>query len=165
VLHEVLAMVSSEGGALTARREPCPVAPRLEEAAATQAPWRQPRVVVEPGLVALVQPGHLDQILANLLSNAEKYAGGATEIRGWSAPTGEVLVSVTDAGDGIAPAFRQSLFQRFSRDTLTAGSVTGTGLGLFISRELARANGGDLRHEDVSPRGSRFVLTLPAAEH
>lgn len=164
VLREVLAMVSSEGGALTARRERCPIAPHLAEAAATQPAGLRPAVSVEPDLVALVQPGHLDQILANLLSNAEKYAGGATELRGWRAATGKVHVSVTDAGDGIAPAFRDSLFQRFSRDTVTAGTVTGTGLGLFISRELARANGGDLHHEDVRPHGSRFVLTLAPAD-
>jgi signal transduction histidine kinase len=165
VLHEVLAIVSSEGGVLTARREECPIGSHVAEAIAAQPGDRRPRVHGEPGLVALVQPNHLDQILANLLSNAEKYGGGATEIRAWSTGTGAVHVAVSDAGPGIAPEFRSQLFQRFSRDLGTAGRVAGTGLGLFISRELARANGGDLHHEDVLPTGSRFVLTLttPAA--
>lgn len=162
VLHEVLAIVSSEGGALTARRQPCPVGPRLTEAVATLPADQLTSVHAEPGLSALVQPGHLDQILANLLSNAEKYAGGATEIRACSTPAGQVRITVADAGPGIAPGFRRHLFERFSRDTGTAGTVTGTGLGLFISRELARANGGDLHHEDIAPTGSRFVLTLAA---
>lgn len=162
VLHEVLAIVSSEGGVLTARREECPVEPHVVEAVATQPAGLRPRIHAEPGLVALVQPNHLDQILANLLSNAEKYGGGATEIRAWSTPTGAVHVAVTDAGPGIAPDFRSRLFQRFSRDLGTAGRIAGTGLGLFISRELARANGGDLHHEEVLPTGSRFVLTLTA---
>jgi signal transduction histidine kinase len=162
VLHEVLAIVSSEGGVLTARREACPIESHVAEAVATQPADQRPRIHAEPGLVALVQPNHLDQIIANLLSNAEKYGGGAIEIRAWSTSTGAVHLAVSDAGPGIAPEFRGRLFQRFSRDLGTAGRIAGTGLGLFISRELARANGGDLHHEDVLPTGSRFVLTLAA---
>ena len=161
VLREVLAMVSSEGGVLTARRELCLVEQHLDEAAATQPADRRPVVVCEPGLIAFVQPGHLDQILANLLSNAEKYAAGATRLEAAATPAGEVTITVTDAGPGVADGFRGSLFQRFSRDTEAAGRITGTGLGLFISRELARANGGDLHHEEAVPTGSAFVLTLP----
>lgn len=162
VLREVLSMVSSEGGTLTARRQPCAVEERCREAAAAQPAGRRPVVDCEPGLTALVQPGHLDQILANLLSNAEKYAGGATRITARSTPSG-VEVCVVDAGPGIPADFRTHLFERFSRDAKTAGDVTGTGLGLFISRELARANGGDLHHGDATPHGSVFVVTLPQA--
>ena len=56
--------------------------------------------------------------------------------------------------------FRRHLFERWSRDTATAERVMGTGLGLFISRELAHANGGDLVHREASPAGSEFVLRL-----
>lgn len=160
VLREVLAMVSSDGGTLTARREHCLVEPRLRESVAELPAERRPVLDVEPDLVALVQPGHLDQIVANLLTNADKYAGGATTVRACTTDTGAVCVSVEDAGPGIAPGFRRHLFQRLSRDTDRAGAVPGTGLGLFISRELARVNGGDLHHENVRPTGSRFVLTL-----
>ena len=163
VLHQVLSMVSSEGGALIARRECCPVEEHCRDAAAAQPHDRRPEVECEPGLAALVQPGHLDQILANLLSNADKYAGGATGITATSTGAGEVEVAVRDDGPGIPAAFRGQLFQRFSRHAGTAGHVAGTGLGLFISRELARANGGDLEHRDGRPRGSVFVVTLPAA--
>ena len=162
VLHEVLSMVSSEGATLTARQEPCPVEDHCRDAAAAQPHERRPVVECEPGLAALVQPGHLDQILVNLLSNAEKYAGGATRITARSTGSGDVQLAVRDEGPGIPAAFRGQLFQRFSRHAGTAGHVAGTGLGLFISRELARANGGDLEHRDGRPRGSVFVVTLPA---
>jgi len=162
VLHEVLSMVSSERGALTARRQQCRVEDHCHNAVAAQPAARRATVECEPGLVALVQPGHLDQILANLLSNADKYAGGATLVCATTDPSGQVEISVVDAGPGIPADFRDDLFQRFSRSASTA-HVTGTGLGLFISRELARANGGDLHHRDAEPTGSRFVVTLPSA--
>ncbi|MGZ4489576.1 MAG: sensor histidine kinase [Nocardioidaceae bacterium] len=76
---------------------------------------------------------------------------------------GQVEVRVTDAGPGVPPAFRAHLFQRFSRDAGTAQQVMGTGLGLFIARELARANHGDIMLRDRNPSGSVFVLALPQA--
>lgn len=80
VLHDILALVSSQSGKLVARPEPCPVARHLRLAVAGLPPARQPEVRCSEGLTALVQPGHLYQILANLLGNAEKYAGGAARI-------------------------------------------------------------------------------------
>jgi signal transduction histidine kinase len=156
-------MVSSERGALTARRQPCRVEDHCRDAVAGQPASRRAAVQCEPGLLALVQPGHLDQILANLLSNADKYAGGATLVCAETNASGDVEISVVDTGPGIPADFRDDLFQRFSRSASTAAHVTGTGLGLFISRELARANGGDLHHRDADPAGSIFVVTLPRA--
>lgn len=164
VLHEILATVSSDGGALTAHRENCLVAPHLESAAAAQPDGRRPEIACEPGLAAYVQPGHLDQILTNLLSNADKYGGGATRILARTCPDGQVEICVVDAGPGVPDGFRANLFQRFSRDAEAAKSAAGTGLGLFITRELARANGGDVVHRDGTPRGAVFVVTLPSPE-
>ena len=74
----------------------------------------------------------------------------------------DVEVSVEDAGPGVPPEFRHLLFERFSRDWGTSRQQLGTGLGLFITRELARANGATIRHRDADPHGSVFTLTLPA---
>lgn len=161
VLREILGMVSSERGQLTASRKPCPLEPHLRAAASAQPPGQQPVVECAPGLTALVQPGHLDQVLANLLSNAVKYAGGATRLTARAAGRDAIEIAVVDEGPGVPLAFRAHLFDRFSRDADTAHDVTGTGLGLFITRELARANGGDVTHCDRDPRGSTFLLTLP----
>lgn len=163
VAHDVLALVSSDRGALTANPEPCDVASHLHVAAANDS-LRETLVEVDcqEGLTALVQPGHLQQILTNLISNATKYAGGATRLTAAEDGRGGVEVAVLDAGPGVPAAFRAHLFERFSRDAESARRVMGTGLGLFISRELARANGGDLVYREASPTGSAFVITLPA---
>jgi signal transduction histidine kinase len=163
VVKDILAMVSSERGALSAHPQVCPLEPHLVAAASAGTRREPPRVECPPGLQAVVQPSHLDQILTNLLSNADKYAGGATLLRARAAPGGMVEVAVVDSGPGVPVALRPHLFERFSRDSATAQQVMGTGLGLFITRELARANGGDISLHEGSPGGSVFLVCLPAS--
>jgi signal transduction histidine kinase len=161
VRREILDLVRSERGALTADPEPCELLPVLEHVAAAQPPEHRPTVDCPPELVAIVQPGHLEQILTNLLSNAGKYGGGATLLQARRVDGG-VEVSVEDAGPGVPPAFRGQLFERFSRNEGTARQVMGHGLGLFITRELARANQATITHRNAEPTGSIFTLLLPA---
>ncbi len=117
---------------------------------------------------ALADPDWLGQIVSNLLSNVEKYAGSG----GWAgvttrvdAPDRMAEVVVADRGPGIPSALREKVFEPFFRasDRLTDG-VAGTGLGLGLARELARAMGGDLVL-DPPPGvpGCTFVLRLPLA--
>lgn len=161
VVHDILEMVSAERGRLTAAPEPCPLAPRIDAALAALGSERRPTVRCPEDAMARVQPGHLDQVLGNLLGNAEKYAGGATLVEVATRPDGAVEVRVEDEGPGVPPAFRERLFERFSREVGSAARVAGTGLGLFITRELVRANGGEVTHRDRHPTGSAFVVTLP----
>jgi signal transduction histidine kinase len=161
VLHDIVGLVDSNPGALTASPECCLLAPHLRAAAAAQPPMRQPVVSCPEELTAYVQPGHLDQVLANLLSNARKYAGGATCLEARALDVDRVVISVADAGPGIPEDFHDQLFQRSARHPSTVATVAGTGIGLFISRALARANGGDLTHRSNRPTGSCFDLTLP----
>jgi signal transduction histidine kinase len=161
VVNEIVGLVGSNTGALTASPECCPVAPHLRAAAGAQPPAGQPTVRCPEDLTAHVQPGHLDQVLANLLSNARKYAGGATCLEARALDSDRVLIAVSDVGPGIPEDFRDQLFQRSARHRDTAATVAGTGIGLFISRALARANGGDLTYRSNDPTGSRFELTLP----
>jgi len=163
VLYDIFTMVASDRGALAAVPEPCLVAGHLHTAAAARPPDKQPEVDCPVDLIASVQPGHFDQILVNLLSNADKYAGGATRMSAVARPDGQVEIQVEDCGPGVPQEFREHLFQRFTRGEETAPEVIGTGLGLFITRELARANGGEVRHRDRTPHGSVFVVTLPLA--
>jgi signal transduction histidine kinase len=103
----------------------------------------------------------VEQILGNLLGNALKFTarGGAVELAGWfDGPV--ALVAVRDDGPGIDHDDRGRIFERFYR----AGGqerVTGTGLGLPIARDLARAIGGELDVASVSGSGSTFILALP----
>ncbi|MEV4461570.1 HAMP domain-containing sensor histidine kinase [Microbispora sp. NPDC049633] len=102
----------------------------------------------------------LVRVVSNLLSNARRHAATGVTVRVGSAD-GQAVVAVTDDGNGIAPADRERVFDRFTRlDEGRRRDAGGTGLGLAISRDIARAHRGTLRVED-SPRGARFVLRLP----
>ncbi len=125
-------------------------------------------VELEPGAPdrVLVDPDALEQIVGNLLSNAEKYAAAGRYVGIRTSRGGDVtVVEVSDRGPGIPREARERVFQPFVRlsDRLTDG-VAGTGIGLTIARELARQHGGDLSAAP-SERGARFVVTLrtPAA--
>jgi signal transduction histidine kinase len=163
------------------------------------------------GWLALADPDQVDQVIWGLLDNAVKHGGGtpitvsvtlvsadrgAVEGRsagegrdagaGSSAGGGTLRLRVEDAGPGIAATDRGRLFERYARGTVPGAE--GTGLGLYVSRELARANGGDLVLDPAPPGpgdqpageaaapgppsaatggsaaapGAAFTLTLPA---
>ncbi len=103
----------------------------------------------------------VEQILTNLAGNALKFTpdGGTVEIAGWF--DGRVaMIAVRDDGAGIAAEDQPRIFERFYR--LPGHSrITGTGLGLPIARELARAMDGELDVASVPDSGSSFVLALP----
>lgn len=163
VLNDVLALVASDRRALVATPERTPLAPRLQAAAAHQPPQGRPTVDCPDDLAAYVQPSHLDQMVANLLSNARKYAGGATRIAASRLDEATVEITVTDEGPGIPDTFRADLFERFTRAAASARGIRGTGLGLFITRELARANSGTVELCETGPTGSVFAIRVPAA--
>jgi signal transduction histidine kinase len=103
------------------------------------------------------------QVLINLLSNAIRHSphGGTVWIR-CERENDIAAIIVGDAGDGIAAEHQERIFERFERLGLRDG--TGSGLGLYISRRLARAMGGDLGVDSAPGKGARFVFTLPAGE-
>jgi two-component system sensor kinase FixL len=107
----------------------------------------------------------ITQALLNLIRNAlealEGNASGEREIRVSSRRTvsGDCEIEVSDNGPGVAPGIIDQMFDPF-RTT----KKNGTGLGLPMSRTIAQAHGGNLLYQPVAPRGTRFTLTLPAAE-
>jgi signal transduction histidine kinase len=109
----------------------------------------------------------VDQILSNLFDNAVKYAASASDRRIHLdvAPVGKSLaLTVRDHGPGLQPAVVRRLFRPFSKSAHDAAlSAPGVGLGLALSRRLARALGGDLRLHDNGPLGACFALTIPIA--
>lgn len=104
----------------------------------------------------------LAQILANLLSNVEKYVpGGVVEIAG-AVTDGTLTVTVADQGPGIPPEAAERVFLPFERlDSRVNEGASGTGLGLAIARDLATTMGGTLRLLPAS-RGACFELRVPA---
>jgi signal transduction histidine kinase len=128
-------------------------------------------VVVEPEtatMVVAVDKRRIGQVLANLLDNAEKYAGGATSVRVSAANSLTVRIAVEDAGHGVPPEEREVIFDRFSRGSAGGrrGGDLGTGLGLALVDEHVRLHGGQVWVDDRLDRraGARFVVQLPVVE-
>jgi len=118
---------------------------------------RRTFVACDPEAIVAADPKLFDQILANLLQNAERYApDGELEITCASDGPGKVKLLVSDDGPGIPPERREAVFDGVS-------STKGLGLGLHLSRSLARAMGGDLRVVDPCRSGTTFELSLPAS--
>jgi signal transduction histidine kinase len=119
----------------------------------------------EPGPQVAADPDGLRQVLVNLVENAIKYSpeGGLVELE--LAPSdGRVRFAVRDRGLGIPASEHERIFEKFFRiDPNLSRGVGGTGLGLYISREIVRRMGGRIRVESEPGRGSTFSFELPLA--
>jgi signal transduction histidine kinase len=112
---------------------------------------------------ATVDPERVGTIIGNLLSNAIKYSPGGGAVRCKVVRRGEMgIVEVTDEGVGIAPEEMDTLFTRFGRITnRETRHIGGTGLGLYLSRQLARMHGGDVTVMSIPGKGSTFSFAVP----
>ncbi|MHC4470399.1 MAG: sensor histidine kinase [Planctomycetota bacterium] len=110
---------------------------------------------------AKVDPGAVQELLLNLLSNALKYGGKRIRL-GASVRDGNAVLEVEDDGIGIAEEEQGRIFEKFYRaDDSLARSVEGSGLGLALVGEIARAHGGSVGLFSKKGEGSRFTVTLP----
>ncbi len=171
IVDQVLAASRLDSGSLTItveRCEPEPLALEVVEAARAHVPGE---VVIDlapdddlPAVAA--DSDMLRQVLANLVENAVKYspAGGRVHVS-LGRHEGRVLFAVRDEGLGIPLREQDRIFEKFFRldPNLTRG-VGGTGLGLYISRELVRRMGGRIWVASREGEGSTFFFELPAAE-
>jgi PAS domain S-box-containing protein len=125
------------------------------------------RVDLPPApVLASCDPGRTLQVLANLIGNGLKYSGEETEVHvGLRLEETHVHVDVRDHGRGIPADQLDKIFEKFHRveDPMTM-STSGTGLGLFIARRLARAMDGDVSVVSAPNTGSVFTLSLTYAE-
>jgi signal transduction histidine kinase len=150
----------------TINPSPIDLAARLRQlagdAAATSA-IHQLVLDLPDGLSGCWDPGRMDQLFGNLLSNAIKYSprGGKVRVRA-AATDGQVEIEVQDEGIGISDGDAKRLFEPFSRlaDPAAKG-VKGTGLGLYIAKAIAEAQGGGISLTSRPGEGSTFRVTLP----
>jgi len=123
---------------------------------------------VQSDIVVLADDRRTTQILVNLLSNAIKFTpDGAIGIEITpDTALGTVAITVWDTGVGISEDHKEYVFEKFHQvtDDIYSRTQEGTGLGLHISRELARKMSGDILLESVEGEGSRFTLTLPLSD-
>jgi signal transduction histidine kinase len=138
----------------------------VEGAGPTLGPGHRLKLIPPDGPVSVrADPTRLDTMIANLIHNAIKYSpGGGLVTVSVSSDHALGRVTVNDQGLGIADQDLEKLFTRFGRLATPENShIPGTGLGLYLSRRLARMHGGDIVVASAVGKGSTFNLTLPVA--
>ena len=173
LINEVLDLSKIEAGKLELNPEPVNLAQLIDEVIATAgqlAEKNQNRLIVEAqeNVGALnADSMRLKQILLNLLSNACKFTKeGEVALRVRRVADGRdwVELAVADTGIGLTAEQQAKLFQEFTQaDSLTARRYGGTGLGLALSRKLARMMGGDVTVTSEPGKGSVFTVRLPGS--
>jgi signal transduction histidine kinase len=172
LINEVLDLSKIEAGRLDLNLETVNLAALVDDVAGTArqlAEKNHNRLVVD-GLENLgpltADPMRLKQILLNLLSNACKFTkDGEVALRVRRVADGRdwIELAVADTGIGLSPEQQAKLFQEYSQaDSLTARRYGGTGLGLALSRKLARMMDGDVTVASEPGKGSVFTVRLPA---
>jgi PAS domain S-box-containing protein len=167
ITEEVLLASRLDRGAVTVEQKPVDVAEIARETARTMEPQLPKRasldVTAAESVYATGDPDRIQQIVMNLIDNAAKYSPYGGRITVSVEENGaDVRLAVADEGVGIPPGEQEAIFEKFYRvdPELTQGPG-GTGLGLYISRELARRMGGDISVSSEPAQGSTFVLKLP----
>jgi PAS domain S-box-containing protein len=168
IVNDLLLASQLDSGKLRVQIEPCDPLEIVRselEAARAHAPDTVELALDSPERLPVVSadPSQLRQVVANLIDNAIKYSpsGGPVTVS-LSPDNGSVRLSVSDSGIGIPPDERRRIFEKFYRlDPEMTGGIGGTGLGLYICRELVRRIDGRIWVEGNGGRGSTFVVEIP----
>ncbi|HEY8287293.1 MAG TPA: PAS domain-containing sensor histidine kinase [Chloroflexota bacterium] len=168
MVEDLLLLNQVENNALNLTPEPLELAPLVQRAVERmEADFPGQHISLHgPTLRVIGDRDRLPQVVANLLDNAAKSSpkGGTIAVT-WEDDRDTVILRVRDQGPGIPEEWHEYIFTRFGRvpgSRNRAGRV-GTGLGLYLSRQLARLMDGDLDLESSGPEGSVFRLRLPLA--
>ncbi|MDR3608134.1 MAG: HAMP domain-containing sensor histidine kinase [Oligoflexia bacterium] len=118
------------------------------------------KIELEEPLMANFDPLRITQILRNLISNALKYAPGKPVLISAGTREGGILIRIADSGPGIPAAEQNAIFEQFQRGESHSG-ISGLGLGLYITRQIAVAHGGEVYVESEQGEGATFIVKLP----
>jgi len=168
MIEDLVEAARLEGGQLRLAPQPVLLRPYLDELLRrAEGMLATSRVTVE--LADDLPPVHadvdrLDRIIINLLSNALKYSAPETPVLLRARRAGAVVaITIRDRGEGIPPAVLPHLFTRFYRAP-EGRKAEGIGLGLYITRLLVEAHGGEITVESTAGKGSAFTFTLPVPD-
>jgi len=154
------------GGRLPIRRRPTDLGARaravVDEMSAA-SPDRTIELQMEGNLQGQWDPGRIDQALSNLIANGLQYGDPRRPVRVSLDGTGEVVeLRVRNEGPAVPPDLAPVLFEPFTRGTSDT-APHGLGLGLYITKQIVLAHGGDIHVESIDPTGTQFSLILPRA--
>lgn len=166
LLEDVLAVSRVEAGMTLPQRQSLSLRPLLQNVLHTIEPSAQEKGLrldldCAEDLKVYADPKLLRRIVTNLLSNAVKFTQQGFIATQAYEENGQTVVSVRDSGKGMDEKQCREVFEKYRQVDETA---EGYGLGLFISRQLARAHGGDLTVQSLPGQGSTFILRLPKEE-
>ena len=168
LINSVLDIAKIEAGRMDVLAANFRICALIDLCANTAQPLLQPEVILEKQVDESLEIIHSDQdkirqIVLNLLSNAAKFTQhGKITLTAMRDEEVNLRISVADTGIGISAEALPRIFKEFEQaDTTTTRKYGGTGLGLTISRNLARLLGGDLTVESILDKGSTFTLTIP----
>ena len=167
LIDNVLHFSRAERRLTTVVTQPLPLRPFVAKVVDTFAPLvaghrMSFRMAIPDGLFVIADPDAVRQILLNLLDNAARYGPDEQTISITARSAGsQVEVAVEDEGPGISPADRARAWRPFVRLKQSQSSVTGTGLGLAVARELVEAQRGRCRIEGRDGPGARVVVSFP----
>ncbi|WP_170286039.1 sensor histidine kinase [Nocardioides rubriscoriae] len=164
MIERILALAAVDSGRIDPRPQDLDLARALDEIAQESGLPGRPLVDLAPGIARSVSfdPVHLQQIVGNLLTNAFRYGAEPVCVTAREGADRHVEVLVSDAGPGIAESETGALFTRFARTGLRQRAAGGTGFGLYMAAQLARANGATLTYRPRrDDRPHAFVLSIP----
>ena len=166
LVEDLLVLTRIERESLDIANGPIRITPIVERVAAAERAG-SPSAAVEvtiarPLPIVLGEETYVEQVVRNLVGNAIKYGppNGVVTVRVEPSDGGGVLIRVLDDGPGIAGDEVDRVFELLYRSPATAAQASGSGIGLFVSRRLAQAMGGNLSARARAERGSEFVLEL-----
>lgn len=164
LLNQLLDISRLEDGKLMLERQPTDLTLLIQQIVSNAHASSQHTITLTlpPSLEAPVDPLRLEQVLTNLLDNAIKYSpdGGPIDVVLSQPEPAAVELSVRDRGLGIPPEKREQIFERFYQ-AHGDGHMGGLGLGLYISHQIVKLHGGEIRAEFPPDGGTRFIVHLP----
>lgn len=160
LVDDLLAVSKLEAGVVEVHPVAMPLVPLAEQIVDDIPGDKEIVVRGDPSVAVLADPGHVERLLRNYVTNAITYGEPPFEVSVEISKEG-AIVSVRDQGPGVEPDLVERLFEKFARSS-ESHKKGGTGLGLAIVRGLARANGGEAWYEPATP-GSCFRVRLPVS--
>ncbi len=171
LVNDLLEVARSQAGRLTIKVTPTDLAPPISsvlDELKSLADEKSVKTIYEPpaGLPkALADADRIKEVMVNLVGNAIKYMGGSGTITiTHEIKEGKIITRVADTGLGMSKEAQAKLFQKFYRvQTEKTRDITGTGLGLFIVKQIIEKMGGEIWVESEEGKGSAFSFSLPEA--